>query len=150
MTMKNIKVDIKVTKTIRERDIKSALCTATEGIDMRTWVKVADARVRDGLSIKDFFEGGKMQDPDDYWHWTQLVPLVEGCALVLELHEKTKCWDGEVRDRVELDLAAIQRGTQVMADKYPNYFVELFDHGGDAVSGDVFAQCCVFGDVIYG
>lgn len=148
--MKDLKVKIQVTKTISKRDLKSALSTATEGGDMRTWVSCVDGRVRDDLSLKDFYEGGKMQDPDDYWHWMQLVPLEEGCALVLEFHEDTVCWDGEERSSFDLDLAAIQRGTQVMAEKYPRYFRELFEDGGDAVSGDVFAQCCVFGKIVYG
>ena len=148
--MENIEVKIEVKKVISERDMKGAICTATEGGDMRTWVKVATYRLRDDLSIDDFRDGGKMQDPSDYWHWMQLVPLVEGCALVLEFYDKMKCWDGEARDSFDLDLAALRRGAQVMAEKYPQYFHELFEDGGDAVSGDVFAQCCVFGKAIYG
>lgn len=148
--MENIEVKIEVKKVISERDMKGAICTATEGGDMRTWVKVATYRLRDDLSIEDFCDGGKMQDPNNYWNWVQLVPLVEGCALVLELHEKTECWDGEERDSFDLDLAALRRGAQVMSDDYPAYFHELFEDGGDAVSGDLFIQCCVFGEAVYG
>ncbi len=148
--MKNSEVKIEVTKTIEGRDMKGAICTATEGGDMASWVKALDYRLRDDLSIEDFDHGGKMQDPEDYWGWVQLVPLVKGCALVLELHETTECWDGEERDSFDLDLAALRRGAQVMSDDYPAYFHELFEDGGDAVSGDLFIQCCVFGEAVYG
>jgi len=148
--MENSEVKIEVKKVISERDMKGAICTATEGGDMRSWVKALDYRLRDDLSIEDFRDGGKMQDPEAYWCWVQLVSLVKGCALVLEFHEKTKCWDGEERDSFDLDLAAICRGAQVMSEHYPAYFHELFEDGGDAVSGDLFIQCCVFGDAIYG
>jgi len=148
--MRKMEVKIEVVKMISERDIKIALSSASTV--MICWSKSADYRLRDDLSISDFFLGGKMQDIDDLWHWTVLVPLQEGCALVLELREETRCWDGQVRDRVELDLAALRRGAQTMADKYPERFTELFDHGwdgGDGVSADLFVQCCLFGELVY-
>lgn len=145
--MEKSEVKVEVVKIISERDIKIALSSARVG--MSYWSKSPDYWVRDDLSISDFLPGGKMQDPHDLWHWTELVPLQEGCALVLELREETRCWDGQVRDRVELDLAALRRGAQTMADKYPERFTELFDHGGDWVSADLFVQCCLFGELVY-
>ena len=44
----------------------------------------------------------------------------------------------------------ILRGLEVMADKYPNHFGDAIAGNDDATTGDVFLQCCVFGDVLYG
>ena len=51
---------------------------------------------------------------------------------------------------VKLDRAAIQRGLQVMAEKYPKHLKDFMDDQADACTGDVFLQCCMLGDVVYG
>lgn len=64
--------------------------------------------------------------------------------------------DGETKetDRVYTPLVlnwrSILSGLRVMADRYPRSFAELRDGSGDAVTGDVFIQCCLLGEVRYG
>jgi len=41
-------------------------------------------------------------------------------------------------------------GVQVMATKYPKHFANLRNDDGDAETGDVFVQCCLLGEVVYG
>jgi len=72
------------------------------------------------------------------------VPTTPGCALFIK--------DIEDDDGAEyrLDLEAIRKGLRVMADKFPKHFGDVLDENDDAETGDVFLQCCLFGDVIYG
>lgn len=51
---------------------------------------------------------------------------------------------------VILDLDAVRRGLQVMATECPRHFANLVNEDDDAETADVFVQCCVFGEVIYG
>ena len=44
----------------------------------------------------------------------------------------------------------VRKGIQVMATNYPTHFVAIIDETDDAETADVFLQCCVFGEVIYG
>lgn len=44
----------------------------------------------------------------------------------------------------------LQRGLDVVAEKYPNRLFEILDENGDAETADVFLQCCLFGEVVYG
>lgn len=44
----------------------------------------------------------------------------------------------------------LKKGLQVMANKFPSHFADLLAENDDACTGDVFLQCCVFGDTIYG
>lgn len=46
--------------------------------------------------------------------------------------------------------AGIQRGLHIMSTKYPSNFRDLFDENMDADTADVFMQCALLGDVIYG
>ncbi len=49
-----------------------------------------------------------------------------------------------------LDLQSIQDGLQLMADKHIRHFSDFIAENDDAITGDVFLQCCLFKDVIYG
>lgn len=44
----------------------------------------------------------------------------------------------------------LAKGLQIMAEKYPRHFADFLSENGDATTGDVFFQCVVFGDAIYG
>jgi hypothetical protein len=49
-----------------------------------------------------------------------------------------------------LDRAAIARGLQVMAVNESQHFADILNENDDANTGDVFLQCCLFGEVIFG
>ena len=56
-------------------------------------------------------------------------------------------FDGEEKI---LDLPTLKKGMEVMAQKFPDALDRWFDDMADAEEGDVFLQCCLLGDVIYG
>ena len=49
-----------------------------------------------------------------------------------------------------MDKAAIQRGLAVMATKYGKHFGDMMAQTGDATTSDVFVQCCLFGEIVFG
>jgi hypothetical protein len=71
-------------------------------------------------------------------------PLNEDGAVILKDLE-----DGD-KKKYRLDLKSIQNGLQVMADKYPKHFADFASENYDAVTGDVFIQCCIFNKIVYG
>ena len=60
--------------------------------------------------------------------------------------------DGEDDEAEEYNLTreAIERGVKVMAEDYSRHFGDWLGENDDAITGDVFLQCCLFGKVIYG
>ena len=50
----------------------------------------------------------------------------------------------------ELTYERLRLGLVDMATKYPGHMQKLLTDEFDAETGDVFIQCCVFGDIIYG
>ena len=52
--------------------------------------------------------------------------------------------------RWTLDADTLAAGLGVMATKYPTHFADMVSHGGDATTGDVLLQCCLFGEVVFG
>ena len=49
-----------------------------------------------------------------------------------------------------LDGKAVREGLQTMADKYPKHMADFMAENDDAITGDVFVQCCIFGEVVFG
>lgn len=57
--------------------------------------------------------------------------------------------DEEQMVRKTLDLAALSLGLQRMEEMYLHHFVNFMKGDEDAETGDVFLQCCLFGEIVY-
>lgn len=55
-------------------------------------------------------------------------------------------------DKIDYELTpdAIRKGLAVLAEKYKWRINEIVTEDGDAETGDVFLQCCLFGEIVYG
>ena len=66
--------------------------------------------------------------------------------------------DGRWRLRVDTDepevvtlgVAQIERGLQAMHDKCPRNYGDMIAGEDDAETADVFVQCCLFGEIVFG
>lgn len=45
---------------------------------------------------------------------------------------------------------SMAKGLQTMAEKYPRHYANFISENDDAETGDVFLQCCILGEVVYG
>jgi hypothetical protein len=86
-----------------------------------------------------------VQHTEDDWTWAYTLPTCGGSVMLTSSEDE--------RDVYTLDDKAIKRGLEAMAVKFParlqGHFFQT-DYDSDAEDGDVFLQCCLFGDVIYG
>lgn len=77
----------------------------------------------------------------------------KGIEIEEELETEARFVLGEWRDHAPklhtLNLPKIKRGLTVMANKYPEHFADFINEKGDMNTGDVFLQCCLFGEVKY-
>lgn len=79
----------------------------------------------------------------EYWHD---IPL-HGGFIEFDVRED----EADPAEWHKLDAQAIEKGLQLMADKYPDYHWHNFiTENDDAVTGDVFLQLCLFGEIVYG
>lgn len=49
-----------------------------------------------------------------------------------------------------LDRAALERGFKLLEERYPRHYRDAINEDGDADTGDVFLQLCLFGEVVFG
>lgn len=123
-TNETIKLEIE----IKEQDLRDLLCNAIEG-GSNYWCSSMDR------------QGGISTTLAPY---RQDVPFVPGGWL--------EVCDGEDQSRspIRLDREAIIKGLNIFATKYPRHFGNFINDNADAETGDVFLQCCCFGEAIYG
>lgn len=76
-------------------------------------------------------------------HYRHYYPLNAGGALIIRDNEA----DGA---QYTLDLAALKKGLQLMATKYPKHFADILAENEDNDTSDVLVQLALFGDVVYG
>lgn len=74
-------------------------------------------------------------------------PMNPGGSLVFTTTE-----EDEINGKTEwtLDRAALEAGFRLMAAKYPQHMANVLDESDDSITGDVFLQCCLFGEVVFG
>jgi hypothetical protein len=127
---------VTVTTTITAQRISDLLCSAFEG-GSNYW-----------YTIKEYHAPAKLEfrsSPDVIFRHLD-YPLNEGGGLTI----------GDIEDpenvfiRPVLNRESIALGLQIMADKYPKHFGDFTAENDDAETGDVFLQCCLMGEIVYG
>lgn len=123
-----------------------------------TTLSIDPKRVQD--MIVGAFEGGS-----NYWLGRGRVELLQ--PAYSDLPDDGVVWYGNSKRNVfaedfkvtiavpddavyTLEPKSIANGLQKMAGLYPEHFADMLDETDDADTADVFLQCCLFGELVYG
>ncbi len=138
--------EVVTTVKIPDERVQNLLVSAFEG-GSNYWYFIESYEYGGGYGFKDFEVGGRAYDEE----WAKFpcyqLPFIPGCSLIIS-YPITE--DDEERGRKPLDRAALQRGLEIMQVKYPSHWNELIRENEDAGTADVFLQCAMFGEVIFG
>jgi hypothetical protein len=116
--------------------VADMLCCAFEG-GSNYWYHIKVKKAPEQFTFR--YMPDLMEKPTSYTDF----PTNEGGYLIVGDDEESMP-DGM------LDLGTIRTGLEVMADKYARHFQDLLNENDDADTGDVFLQCCLYGEVIFG
>ena len=119
--MKTAKIDL-------DKEMYYLLCSAFEG-GSNYWYQIEDYVYPAGFSASDFefpyvelpFKGGKVKITAD-----------GGKKIYI------------------LDRKALDKGWIVFRDECARHYADVMCDSADAITGDVFLQCCLFGKIIFG
>ena len=89
----------------------------------------------------------RWKDTTGHWSPVYCLPFVDGGGV--KIGEDTED-DGTYPVTHILNKEKIEKGLQLMADKYPYHFSHIVNEGDDANTSDVFLQCCLLGELVYG
>lgn len=124
---------MRVVLDVADKVLKGLLCSAFEG-GSSYWIVRIEAHYPKGaaLVLDGFTEA-------------MAAPFCVGSyTLVVERRE------GEHSKQHQLTWKKAERGLEIMAREYPRHFANVLSGEDDAETGDVFLQCCLFGEVVYG
>lgn len=78
--------------------------------------------------------------------------LINGGTLVVydEYEMDSELSDGEEPTKHYLTLKDVRKGLRLMKKEYPYHYADLVEENDDAITGDVWLQLAVFGELIYG
>ena len=122
-----------VKANISEESIAGLLACAFEG-GSNSWYMIEDYEAPENPRPVMF--GDEIFKHTDY-------PVTGGAVIVSDMHD-------EERGHMRLDGEAIQRGLTAMSEKCPQAWGDFITNNADAITGDCFLQCCLFGEVVYG
>lgn len=122
------------TKVDLEETMSCLLCSAFEG-GSNYWYFIEKIVYPEGKTAADFR------------HSHIEVPLQGGSLeITAQEHDNKERADG----RWTLDRKALEKGWQLMITDQPHHYADAVTENGDAITGDVFLQLCLFGEVIFG
>lgn len=137
---------VATTHPILKDHIKSLLVGLFEN-DYSPWFLSVDSyKFAEGLSNKDFLEGGSQTEQEHYFHPSQLVPLAEGCSIVLKVENPNS---GVPFLLVEVGPAELKKGLDLLAVKRPDILLDILEDSDDANACDIFGQLVVYGEIVY-
>jgi len=85
----------------------------------------------------------------DYWCENGLAYESETDKALTITGVLIKDYETEPNKSTSLNLSKIKKGLTVMAKKYPKHFADFLQEDYDETTGDVFLQCCIYGEIIY-
>ena len=126
---------MRITLEVSGRKIADQMVAAIEGGSAYWCRSIRLKQKAPGISLRDCW----YDTPELYDDRHTQIEVVE--------HEPSK----EGRDgRHRFGKAQVAKGLRIMAEKYPQQFGYLIGEEGDADTADIFLQCVVFGEVVYG
>jgi hypothetical protein len=127
-----------VSQSVSMQRLHDLLITAFEGGSNYWMTDLHLAKLPDGMKKSDF----------EFWHGE--VPLREGGVLKFADAVEADPKFADESGHYSLDLEKVSQGLHTFASKFPRHYGNFMRENDDAETADVFLQCCVFGDVIYG
>lgn len=76
--------------------------------------------------------------------------LYDNMGFVIQFeHDGPNSDEGENDIKTGLTHCGMKRGLEIMAQKSPYQFGMLLSDDADAITADVFLQCCLLGDIVF-
>jgi hypothetical protein len=132
-------IAVTTTEDVSLERVRDLLCNAFEG-GSNYWYVIVDYH-RPADETKLYRGTDELPFPHlDY-------PVSEGGHLMISTHMGDEFLG---QTKWPLSLVTIRKGLEVMRQKYPQHWHDFIVENDDATTGDVFLQCCLFEETVYG
>jgi hypothetical protein len=129
--------DFTITQTLTFKLIADVLCSFTDSNYSEYWAEITELKEPTSWEFQT-------TDPQcDDGHWSQDYPLNPGGAIMI------KDIEDDDNGIMLLNQETLQKGLQILAEKYPDHFANITKENSDAETADCLVQCSLLGDIIY-
>lgn len=119
--------------------VRDLLVGAFEG-GSNYWLQVTQKDIPQGTSIST--EDGE----GEYYPTYIMIPTTAGCTMWIGDRNEEFPKDGHK----PLNLDTLKEGMEVMKVKHPQHYAHFVEEEDDCETADVFLQCCLFGEIVFG
>lgn len=131
-------ITVKVEQEISEQRMIDLICTGLEGGMTSSWLHLWE-------------KVGGPEQPDDKLVWYAQPECYDPGTLKFKVqYDDPDEEEGAGNGEQYFGYSDLVDGLQLMATKYPRHFGDFMAENDDAVTGDVYIQCVVLKEVIYG
>ena len=98
---------------------------------------------------KGLFEGCECYEDK----WAKALMQGKGVVVYDLYDEDVECEIGAEFPKTakhHLTIEGVKKGLELMRDQYPRHYADLMEENDDLITGDVWLQLAVFGEIIYG
>ena len=82
--------------------------------------------------------------------WAKALMEGKGVVVYDNYEMDSELNEGETPTKHYITMENVQKGLELMRDEYPHHYADLMMEEDDAITGDVWLQLAVFGELIYG
>ena len=82
--------------------------------------------------------------------WAKALMHGKGIVVYDNYEMDSELNDDEEPTKHYLTMDNVQKGLELMRDEYPRHWADLVEEQDDLITGDVWLQLAVFGEVVYG
>ena len=125
---------VKTTRKITQQELEDMLTTAFEGGSNYWILKIRTTKTNKEIPEQEFLA----------------EDIASGRVLEIAVYDNEEEDDDGKPKKYLVTRKKMIEAFQLMADKQPRHFQDFADDNSDAITGDVWFQLAVFGDVIYG
>lgn len=104
------------------------------------WMRVSKREKPETMTF--FYDAASIGGESGKVYWHVDYPLNGGSVTISDA-------EGDMPDGV-LNSSTIQMGLEIMAEKYPWHMQDFLQENDDATTADVFLQCCIYGEIVFG
>ena len=133
---------LKLKDILSHEGLSNLLSVATYG---NSWAYIKIKRSEMHLAEED-----KYDCREDKW---ASILLNGGTLMVHDAYEEEETFNELTEEyvitRYPLDLKAVKKGLRLMKEQYPRHWADLVEENDDLITGDVWLQLAIFGELVY-
>lgn len=122
---------------ITDRQLADLLCSALEG-GSNYWIERVD--VHEG-------KGDGKPWGTEYTPSYMSAPFSTNGFITIRVSDED---DDQSHQMKRLNRPAMNKGLQILLEKYPHHYADFLAENHDSITADAFLQCALFGEIIFG